>query len=111
MHIDRRSFLATAAAAAVTTLPMPVLGRDFNEPQRYPDAAWKVLDDRFKKYMIGNAPLERIYVGSKWAEGPAWNAVGRYVVYSDIPNDRQLRWDEVTDQVSLFRKPSNFSNG
>ena len=112
MQIDRRSFLATAAAAAaVTTLPMPVLGRDFNEPQRYPDAAWKVLDDRFKKYMIGNAPLERIQVGSKWAEGPAWNAVGRYVVYSDIPNDRQLRWDEVTDQISLFRKPSNFSNG
>ena len=81
------------------------------EPIRYPSGVWKVLDDRFKKYMIGNTPLVREWTGSLWAEGPAWNGVGRYVVFSDIPNNRQMRWDEVTGQVTLLRTPSNFSNG
>jgi len=115
MHVDRRTFLlgtaAAAATAAVAGKPAPTDARDFSEPLRYPDPVWKVLDDRFKKYMIGNTPLRREWIGSLWAEGSAWNGVGRYVVFSDIPNNRQMRWDEVTGTVSLLRKPSNFSNG
>ena len=81
------------------------------EPIRYPSGVWKVLDDRFRKYMIGNTPLVREWTGALWAEGPAWNGVGRYVVFSDIPNNVQLRWDEVTGKVTPLRTPSNFSNG
>ena len=61
--------------------------------------------------MIGNTPLVREWTGGMWAEGPAWNGVGRYVVFSDIPNNVQLRWDEVTGKVTPLRAPSNFSNG
>jgi len=116
-RIARRSFLAAGAAAtAAATLPHPALALTQGfptgpEPIRYPSAVWKVHDDRFKKYIIGNTPLVREWTGSLWAEGPAWNGVGRYAVFSDIPNDRQLRWDEVTGAVTLLRTPSNFSNG
>jgi len=112
--LDRRTFLgAGAAAAATTALAQPALAqqRDFSVILRYPDPVWKVLDDRFRKYVAGNAPLELEWTGSLWAEGSAWNGVGRYVVFSDIPNNRQLRWDEVTGEVTPFRLPSNFSNG
>src|SRR5260221_7710662 len=81
------------------------------EPMRYPSSAWKVLDDRFKKYMVGNTPLVREWTGALWAEGSAWNGVGRYVVFSDIPNNRQMRWDEAAGAVSVLRGNSNYSNG
>jgi gluconolactonase len=115
--LDRRSFLAAGAAAAATTaLAGPAFGQMQGwtvgpEPVRYPSGVWLVHDDRFRKYMIGNTPLIREWTGSLWAEGPAWNGVGRYVVFSDIPNNRQMRWDEVTGEVTLLRTPSNFSNG
>jgi len=64
---------------------------------------WKVLDERFRKYMIGNTPLVREWTGAMWAEGPAWNGVGRYVVFSDIPNNVQLRW--LTEDVSTEGNP------
>ena len=70
-----------------------------------------MLDERFSKYMIGNTPLVREWSGALWAEGPAWNGVGRYVVFSDIPNNVQMRWDEATGKVTQLRAPSNFSNG
>ncbi|MCM3881389.1 MAG: SMP-30/gluconolactonase/LRE family protein [Vicinamibacterales bacterium] len=115
--IDRRSFLtAGAASAAVTVLTQSVSARGQGfpvgpEPIRYPSGVWKVLDERFRKYMVGNTPLVREWTGALWAEGPAWNGVGRYVVFSDIPNNRQLRWDEVTGSVTPLRVQSNFSNG
>jgi gluconolactonase len=90
---------------------MSASGRAFGPDVRYPDPAWKVLDERFKKYIIGNTSLQRVWTGAYWTEGSAWNGVGRYVVFSDIPNNRQMRWDEVTGQVTLLRMPSNFSNG
>jgi gluconolactonase len=114
---DRRSFLAAGAAAAATTALAPSALAQMQglsvgpEAIRYPSGVWKVLDDRFRKYIIGNTPLVREWTGSLWAEGPAWDGVGRYVVFSDIPNNRQMRWDEVTGEVSLLRTPSNFSNG
>ncbi|HWN14239.1 MAG TPA: SMP-30/gluconolactonase/LRE family protein, partial [Candidatus Dormibacteraeota bacterium] len=58
-----------------------------------------------------NAPIQRLWTGALWAEGPAWNAQGRYLVWSDIPNNRQLRWIEDNGHVSVFRMPSNNSNG
>jgi gluconolactonase len=59
----------------------------------------------------GNTPIKRLWTGALWSEGPAWSAQGRYLVWSDIPNNRQLRWLEDTGAVSVFRMPSNNSNG
>jgi gluconolactonase len=115
--INRRSFLSSGAAAAAGALAAPFAFAQSQslplgpEPIRYPSSVWKVLDPRFSKYMIGNTPLIREWTGALWAEGPAWNGVGRYVVFSDIPNNLQLRWDEATGKVTTLRSPSNFSNG
>jgi gluconolactonase len=70
-----------------------------------------VLDDRFRRLAMGNVHVERLWSGCRWAEGPAWFAAGRYLVWSDIPNDRMLRWDETDGSVSVFRQPSFNSNG
>lgn len=115
--LNRRTFLGAASAVAASSALAPAaLGQTQGfavgpATIRYPETIWKVLDDRFRKYMIGNTPLIREWTGSLWAEGSAWNGTGRYVVFSDIPNNRQMRWDEVTGSVSLLRTPSNFSNG
>ena len=58
-----------------------------------------------------NAPIQRLWTGALWAEGPAWSSVGRFLVWSDIPNNRQMRWSEDDGHVSVFRTPSNNSNG
>ena len=78
---------------------------------RYPDPAVEVLDPRFGAYRLGNAAVERLYTGARWAEGPVWFGDFRSLVFSDIPNNRMLRYCEVTDEVTLFRQPSNYSNG
>jgi len=78
---------------------------------RYPDPAIKVVDERFRKYVLWAAGVERLHVGSRWAEGPVWFGDGKYLVWSDIPNNRMLRWCEETGAVSVFRSPSNNSNG
>src|SRR3954463_6191992 len=115
--VDRRSFLTRAGGVAAATMLAPssivqAQGLPIGpEPMRYPSSVWKVLDERFRKYMISNTPLVREWSGALWAEGSAWNGVGRYVVFSDIPNNRQMRWDEVTGAVSLLRAQTNFSNG
>ena len=114
MAISRRTFMVGTGAAATVVAGsriLPASAQDFETITRYPSPVWKSLDERFGQYMIGNTPLMREWTGSLWAEGAAWNGVGRYVVFSDIPNNRQLRWDEVTGQVSELRRPSNFSNG
>lgn len=80
-------------------------------PVRYPEPDVVVLDPRFAKYKLGNAPIQRLHIGTLWAEGPAWNGVGRYLVWSDIPNNVQHRWLEENGQVSVFRNPSGNSNG
>ena len=89
-------------------------GRDYGpqaEPVRYPEPDVVVLDPRFAKYKIGSAPIQRLHRGTLWAEGPAWNGVGRYLVWSDIPNDLQLRWLEEDGHVSTIRQPAGNSNG
>ncbi len=114
--LDRRSFLSTTVrvAAAVAVVPgLSASARDWSggEPVRYPDPDVVVLDSRFEKYKLGNTPIQRLHTGALWAEGCAWNGVGRYLVWSDIPNDRQFRWLDEDGHVSVFRNPSNNSNG
>lgn len=79
--------------------------------ERYPDPAVRVLDPSFNQYRLVLASVERLYTGCRWAEGPVWVGDGRYLLWSDIPNNRVLRWDEETGAVSIFRKPSNNANG
>src|SRR5262245_34022566 len=107
------SALTTAAAFASGAIRGDAAERDWSgqQPVRYPDADIVSLDKRFDKYKIGNTPVQRLHTGLLWAEGTAWNAVGRYVVWSDIPNDRQLRWIEDEGRVSVFRNPAGNSNG
>src|SRR5712664_1895711 len=79
--------------------------------ERYPDASVRVLDPSFNKYRLPLASVERLYTGCRWSEGPVYFGDGRYLLWSDIPNNRVLRWDEETGAVSIFRKPSNNANG
>lgn len=78
---------------------------------RYPDPAIQALDPRFEKYIIFSAAVERLYTGTRWGEGPVWFGDGRYLLWSDIPNNRILKWEEETGAVSVFRNPTDFSNG
>ena len=111
--VGRRTFISAtmAATVAATTLGQ---SRDYQQnasPTRYPDKDILVLDKRFGKYKLGNTSIQRLHTGMLWAEGPAWNGVGRYLVWSDIANDVQNRWLADDGHVSAFRSPSNNSNG
>jgi len=79
--------------------------------QRYPDASIVVLDESFRKYHMPLTKVERLYTGCRWAEGPVWMGDSRSLVWSDIPNNRMLRWDEASGAVSEFRNPSGYANG
>jgi gluconolactonase len=72
---------------------------------------FEVLDRRFGACFVGHARVERLWTGGRWLEGPAWFAPGRFLVWSDIPNNRMMRFDETSGSVSVFRQPSNNSNG
>ncbi len=80
-------------------------------PTPYPDPALTVIDQRFEHYIIGNAAVEQLWTGARWTEGPVWFGDGRCLLFSDIPNNRIMRWDEETGTVSVFRKPSGYANG
>lgn len=110
---DRRSLLKTATGAALAPLTASAQQRDYSSrnPVRYPDPDIITLDPRFKKYAIGNTPIRRLHTGMLWAEGPAWNGVGRYLMWSDIPNNVQMRWLEDDGHVSTIRNPAGNSNG
>jgi gluconolactonase len=129
--VSRRRFLAGLGGGAVALAARGALGqdkgpvappttvtsppRDFGPggaPTTYfwdPDVI--AVDPAFNGLAQPNAPIQRLWTGALWAEGPAWNSVGRYLVWSDIPNNRQLRWMEDDGHVSVFRNPSNNSNG
>jgi len=91
----------------------PLWARDWSgaNPIRYPDPDIRVLDPRFSKYKLGNTAIQRLHTGMLWAEGPAWNAMGKYLLWSDIPNDVQFRRLDENGAVSTFRQPSGHSNG
>jgi gluconolactonase len=108
--MTRRTLLgSTAATAALAQVP----NRDYSgqRPTRYPEPDVVVLDPRFARIKIGNTPILRHATGYMWAEGPAWHGGGRYLVWSDIPNDRQHRWLEDDGHVSVIHQPAGYSNG
>ena len=88
-----------------------LLDRDWTNPVRYPDPAIEILDSRFARYRLASAALERLWTGARWAEGPVWFGDQRNLIFSDIPNDRMLRWSEESGQVSVFRQGSFNANG
>ena len=74
-------------------------------------ASFEVLNDRFARYALGNVHLERLYTGCRWSEGPVYVPAGRYLLWSDIPNDRVMRWNESDGSVSVFQSPAMNANG
>jgi gluconolactonase len=110
--ITRRSLIATGAstiAAAGATGPGAFAA--WEESTRYPDPRVQILDPSFARYRIVQASVERLYTGARWSEGPVWMGDWRCLLWSDIPNNRILRWDEATGRTSAYRRPSNNSNG
>lgn len=113
------AFAATAAAQtegpvaplSTVTTPRREFGPDAPPNVYFWDPDVIAADPAFNGIMQPNAPVERLWTGALWAEGPAWNSVGKFLVFSDIPNNRQMRWIEDDGHVSVFRMPSNNSNG
>ncbi len=111
-RIGRRTFMATAATALGASAYAQE--RDYghgSSPVRYPEPDVIALDKRFAKYKIGNTAIQRLYTGTQWAEGPAWNASGKYLVWSDIPSNVHMRWMAEDGHVGVFHSPSNYANG
>ena len=120
--IDRRSFLTAtvgglavaavgdgvhaqqAPAQPVSPVPTP---RDFSrqDPVQYPDPDIVALSPKFRRYIVNNTVIRRLHFGTLWAEGPAWSGVGRFLVWSDIPNNVQMRWIEEDSRVTTYRSP------
>ena len=126
--ISRRKALGTIGAAGVAVFtpkvgraqtaqkaePPSVISnppRDFTRPVTYPDPDIITHDPSFNSLRVGNTPIQRLWTGGMWCEGPAWNGQGRYLIWSDIPNNRQMRWIEDDDRVTVFRQRSGNSNG
>jgi gluconolactonase len=112
----RRSFLAAMVGTAAAAMTTDLWGREYGPdapPVRYPEPDVVVLDKRFAQYKLGNSPIQRLYHSKQmlWAEGPAWSAVGKFLLWSDIPNNVQMRWLEEDGHVSVFRNPAGNSNG
>ena len=85
--------------------------RDFSQPVTYPDPDIITHDPSFNTLRVGNTPIQRLWTGAMWCEGPAWNGQGQYLIWSDIPNNRQLRWLQDDGRVTVYRQPSGNSNG
>lgn len=96
--------MPTTPEDAVAITPAPL-------SDRYPDPLVRSLDPAFDAYRLPLAGVELLATGFRWAEGPVWFGDGRYLLWSDIPNNRMLKWEEATGTVSTFRTPSNFANG
>ncbi len=111
MPSSRRDLLKLGGAVAASALLTRNSFASWEPSQRYPDPAIVALDPSFSKLILPSAKIERIATGCRWAEGPIWFGDARMLLWSDIPNNAVMRWDEVTGQVSAFRKPSNNSNG
>jgi gluconolactonase len=108
--MNRRTFLAATGALGASVVARRAFA-EWEPSQRYPDPLVRILDPSFAKYRLPLAKIERIATGMRWCEGPVWFGDGRYLLWSDIPNNRIMRWDEETGAVSVFRKPSHNSNG
>ncbi len=101
---------AQQRAEPPTTISNPP--RDFDQPTTYfQDPDILSVDPSFNALVQPQNSIRRLWTGGVWLEGPAWSGVGRYLVFSDIPNNRQMRWSEDNGQVTVFRNPANNSNG
>lgn len=107
--MTRRSLLA--AGAAVTTLAGARASAQWQPSGRYPDPLVRIVDQSFARYRLALAKVEQIATGMRWCEGPVWFGDGRFLLWSDIPNNRIMKWEEETGAVSVFRRPSHHSNG
>src|SRR5262249_8929439 len=107
---SRRDMLTGAGAAAAMTFASTALAA-WEPSTRYPDPAVQVLDPSFGKYRLPLASVERLSTGFRWAEGPVYFGDARCLLWSDIPNNRIMRWDEETGRTSVYRNPSNYANG
>jgi gluconolactonase len=114
MKTSRRKLLeGTAAALATKALSKPTLAQafSFTPNQRYPDPAIEILDPSFAKYRLYSSTLEQLATGMRWAEGPVYFPEERYVLVSDIPNNRIMKYSEKDGSFTVFRSPSNYANG
>jgi gluconolactonase len=111
MEMTRRNLLGAGAALAASAAFAPKSFGGWEPSEAYPDPAIKILDPSFAKYRINNAGVERLATGMRWSEGPVWMGDWRSLLWSDIPDNRIMRWDEETGRVSIYRKPSNNANG
>jgi gluconolactonase len=110
MENGRRAFLTAGVAATAMLTTQRAFGQWQPSP-RYPDPRVQIVDPSFTRYRVTLAKLERLATDMRWSEGPVWFGDGRYLLWSDIPNDRIMKWEEETGAVSVFRKPSNYANG
>ena len=113
-RMPRRSFLQAAAGAALTPLAGTALAQafEFKPNQRYPDPSVQILDPSFTKYRIYSSTLEQVATGMRWAEGPVYFPEdGGYVLVSDIPNNRIMKYSEKDGSFTVFRSPANYANG
>jgi gluconolactonase len=112
MLTNRRTMLKTAAAAAaVMPAHLNAQSFPFAPNQRYPDPAVLILDPSFAKYRIYSSTVEQVATGYRWAEGPAYFPEGGYLLFSDIPNNRIMKFDEKTGRTTVFRANANYANG
>jgi gluconolactonase len=108
---SRRALLGAAGAGAAMLASTGAALAQWRPTERYPDESIRVLDPSFNRYRLALAAVERLWTGARWSEGPVWLGDQRCLIWSDIPNNRLLRWSETTKQVDVFREPSNNSNG
>src|SRR3989442_4874017 len=111
MDPTRRAILTAGSAAFAAAAVAPRAFAQWRMNDRYPDPAVQHLDPSFAKYRLGLASVEQIATGTGWNEGPVYFGDGRYLLWSDIPNNRIMRWQEETGRVSVYRQPSNNANG
>src|SRR4051794_3842350 len=107
----RRELLAGSGAALVTAVTAGTAFAAFEPSESYPDPRIEALDPKFDRLRIFSAGVERLATGMRWCEGPVWFGDGRHLLWSDIPNNRMMKWEEETGAVSVFRRPSNYANG
>jgi len=111
MTTTRRALLGAAGLAAATSATAAAQSFPFTPNQRYPDPAIQILDPAFAKYRLYSSTVEQLATGMRWAEGPAYFPEGGYLLLSDIPNNRIMKYDEKTNAFTVFRQPANFANG
>ncbi|WP_083699360.1 SMP-30/gluconolactonase/LRE family protein [Kosakonia cowanii] len=111
MATSRRELLKLSGIATASLLLSQKSFAAWTPAPRYPDPRVVALDDAFRAYMVSSAKVEQIATGCRWAEGPVWFGDMRMLLWSDIPNNSVMRWDEQTGESAVFRKPANNANG